>query len=168
MKKLLCSAALVGLLAVPSFVSAQVEISPQLSIAQDVDFGVGGSVAFPLEALNDMVEGVVGFDLFFPGDNLGYWEIDALLRYMVELANPDVLPFVSAGLGIGNYSVDLPPGVPDLGFGLGSSTQIGLKVGGGAKFNPGNSVSPWADLHLGIGDIPSFTLRVGAGFTVGG
>ncbi|MGI9629000.1 MAG: outer membrane protein [Longimicrobiales bacterium] len=166
MKKLLCSVALVGVLAVPSFLGAQVTVSPQISFADDVDLGLGGSVAFPLEQLHEAMEGFASFDLFFPGDNLGYWEIDAILRYLIEIDNPDVLPFVSGGLAIGSFSIDLPAGVPDLGFG--SSTEFGLKLGGGAKFKAEDALSPWADLHFGLGDIPGFTFRVGIGFTVGG
>lgn len=166
MKKLLCSVAVVGVLAVPGFLGAQVTVSPQISFADDVDLAVGGSIAFPLEQLNEAIEGFASFDLYFPGNDLSYWEIDALLRYIVELDNPDVLPFVSGGIAIGSFSIDLPPGVPDLGFA--SSTEFGLKVGGGAKFKPDDALSPWADLHFGLGDIPSFALRVGIGFTVGG
>lgn len=166
MKKLLVVAAVAAAIALPGSARAQVSISPHAAFANDVDFGIGAIVGFPLESLHEAIEGAGSFTIFFPGDGLGYWEINALLNYMIELANPDVLPYVSAGLGIGNYSIDVPdiPGFGGFGF---SGTEIGLKVGGGAKFNPDNSVSPFAEVHLGLGNIPDFAVRGGVSFKVG-
>ena len=163
MKKLLCSVAVVGLLLVPLSVSGQVTISPEVVLADNVDFGIGGTISFPLEDLNENIEGFAGFDLFFP-DAVDYWQITGGLRYLIEIDNPDVLPFLGAGLGIGNFSFDVPEGsILD-----GSSTEIGLLLGGGAKFNTSSSVQPWAEFLIGVGDLPDFAIRVGAGFELGG
>lgn len=169
MKKLLVSAALVAAVSLPGTAEAQVEISPHAAFANDVDFGVGAIVGFPLASLHEAIEGAASFTLYFPGDNLGYWEVNALLRYVIALANPDILPYVTAGFGIGNYSVDIDiPDIPGFGgFGF-SGTEVGLKVGGGAKFNPGSSLQPFGEVLLGLGNIPDFTVRGGVSFKVGG
>ena len=159
MKKLLCSVALVGMLVMPGAVHAQVEIGPHVVLADDVDFGVGGMIAFPLESLHESLEGMASFDLYFP-DGVDYWEIGGVIRYLIGIDNPDVVPFVAAGIGIGNISNSVVSGVGD--------TRVGLKVGGGVKFAQSSALSPWGDILLGVGDLPSFALRVGAAFRVGG
>ena len=167
MKKLLCGLALVGMLALPAKTEAQVDISPVAGFGNDeVNFGIGAIVGFPLESLHEAIEGAASFMLFFPTDPLGYWEIDALLRYNIELANPDVLPYVTAGLGIGNYSIDVDvPGFGGFGF---SGTEMGLRVGGGAKFNPDAGITPFGEVLLGLGNLPDFLLRGGVSISVGG
>lgn len=177
MNKLLCSVALVGLLSVPVAAAAQVHISPHAAFAEDVDLGIGAAVAFPIEAIHENVEGMASFTLHFPGEDsgfggggfgsvdVGYWEVNALLRYLIPVEGSTVVPYVAAGLGLGNFSVDVE------GFGgidiPGAGTQIGLKAGGGARF-PTGSLNPFAELYLGLGDIPTFELRGGVAFAVGG
>ena len=165
MKKLLVGAALLGMLALPNVVEAQVEISPHAGIASDVDFGVGGGVSFPLTSLHEMVEGSASFSLFFP-DGFDYWEINALLRYLIELSNPDILPYVTAGIGYGNFSFDLG-GITIPGFDA-SASELALRVGGGAKFNAGEAIVPFGEVLFSLGDLPDFVLRGGVSFTVGG
>ncbi len=78
----------------------------------------------------------------------------------------NVVPFVSAGLAIGRWSFDFDDILP--GFGLdASSTEPGLKIGGGLKF-PGDTATPFVDIMLGLGDIPSYTIRGGITVSVGG
>lgn len=175
MKKLFCGLALIAMITVPSTAAAQVHIGPLAAFAEDVDLGIGGIVSFPLESLHEAIEGAASFTLYFPGDDfvggvggvdVGYWEIDALLRYLIEIDNPDILPFVTAGIAIGNFSVDIEGfDIPIGGFG---GTEFGFKVGGGAKFNAESALSPFAEIHLGLGDIPSFEIRGGISFSVGG
>ncbi len=165
MKKLLVGAALVGMLALPNVVEAQLEISPHAGIASDVDFGVGAAIGFPLESLHEQIEGSASFSLFFP-DGFDYWEINALLRYLIELDNPDVLPYVTAGLGYGNFSFDLGDIVIP-GFDA-SASEIALRVGGGAKFNAGEAIVPFGEVLFSLGDLPDFVLRGGVSLKLGG
>jgi hypothetical protein len=68
--------------------------------------------------------------------------VDALLAF--PLANlPTVEPYALAGLGIFHTSVDVG------GF-EGSSTDVGLNLGGGAKFLPTGAIQPFAELRISI------------------
>jgi hypothetical protein len=77
-----------------------------------------------------------------------------------------VLPFALAGLNIFRVSVDGVT-VPGVGtFGGGSSTDIGLNLGGGVVF-PTESVRPVAGAKFEIQDGTSFVVFGGVGFPLG-
>ena len=164
MRRLLCYALFLGLAGgTVQTVEAQVEIGAQGALASDVDFGIGGIVVFPLESVHEALEIAANFDFFFP-DGFDYWEIGGLLRYVFPLEDVTVEPFVAAGLGIGRFSSGGTIFGEDISY---DNTEVGLKVGGGAKI-PSDTVTPFAEILLGIGDIVDFVLHVGVTFTVGG
>lgn len=161
MKKVLAGILSVALLSffAPS-AQAQVALGPQLSLADDVDFGIGAVLETPLTAFNDNLEFSGAFTLFFP-DAGDYWELEGSIRYLFPNAGDgSFIPFVSAGIGIGRFSWDSENAE-------GSDSEVGLKLGGGLKF-PMEKITPFAELGLGIGDLPDFTLRGGLTFMVGG
>ena len=139
---------------------AQVQLGPQLSMAEDVDFGLGVNVELPLSSLNENLEFSGNFTLYFP-DRGDYWEIDGNVRYLFPPAgSSSVIPFVMGGLAIGRSSWD-EDDFPDLDGN--SDSELALRLGGGAKF-PMGRVTPFVDLGLTIGDLPDFVLRGGLTF----
>jgi len=90
--------------------------------------------------------------------------LDADVRYLFPLSGEnEILPYALAGIAIGRFSWEYDG--PNLELG-GSDTEIGLRIGGGFKV-PMERFTPFAELGLGIGDIPDFTLRTGLTFPVG-
>ena len=142
---------------------AQVAIGPELSVAEDVDVGIGAIIEAPLASLHQNLEFAGRFTIYFP-DFGNYWEIDGDVRYVFPLEGENnLLPYVLAGLAIGDYSFDYEgPG----GGGTASDTEVGLRIGGGLKVPFGRMI-PFAELGLGVGDIPDFSLRLGATFPLG-
>ena len=165
MRKLVAGAVALALVALTApDARAQVYLGPQVSVAEDVDVGVGVNVGVPLASLHENLEFSGNFTLYFP-DVIDYWEVDGNVRYLFALeGNSAMVPFVMAGLAIGNSSWDGDdiPGVAD-----DSNTELGLRVGGGAKF-PMDRLTPFVDLGLTIGDLPDFILRGGFTFPLGG
>jgi len=142
---------------------AQVAIGPELSVAEDVDVGIGAIIEAPLASLHQNLEFAGRFTIYFP-DFGNYWEIDGDVRYVFPLdGENNLLPYALAGLAIGRFSWDYE-GPGDVGSV--SDTELGLRIGGGLKV-PFGRVIPFAELGLGIGDIPDFSLRLGGTFPLG-
>lgn len=144
-------------------VQGQIAIGPEASVAEDVDAGIGFIVETPLASLHENLELASRFTLYFP-DGGDYWEIDGDVRYLFHLdGGDDLIPFALAGLAIGHSSWDYE--LPGEG-GSGSNTEVGLRVGGGLKI-PMRRFTPFAELGLGVGDLPDFSLRLGGTFPIG-
>lgn len=110
---------------------------PQVSLAEDADFGIGGRLEIGLPAAPVFISG--SFDIFFPGDDVDYWEFNANGAYEFVLPRtPEVAPYVGAGLNVAHASV-----------GAFSDTRAGLNVLGGVRF-PLQSVAPFFELRLEI------------------
>lgn len=163
MKKLLSSCAvLIALLALPSTATAQLHVSPHAAFASDVDFGVGATLGIPVGP----VELAGSFTFFFPSD-FDYWEINAMVLYPFQLSDSPVVPYAMAGLAIGHWSFDVDiPDIPGFDFGFDGS-HTGLRVGGGARIGTGDSIAPFAEMLLGLGDLPDFMLRGGVSIPLG-
>lgn len=163
--KTLYSGLLVGFLfaAGAADVEGQVRVGPEISLAEDVDVGIGAVVEAPLTAIYENLEAAGRFTLYFP-DGADYWELDADVRYLFPLEGENqLLPYALAGIAIGHSSWD--HGGPGEGS-SGSDTEIALRIGGGFKI-PMDRFTPFAELGLGIGDLPDFTLRAGVTLPVG-
>jgi len=158
MKKLLCSVALIGMLAAPVAVQAQMEAGPFLAYADDAEaFGIGAFIAIPLPALHPNIALVPDFTLFFPDDPFGLFEINGDLMYTFPVsADAPVVPFAFGGLNIARWSVD----------GGGSGTELGINLGGGVNFVAG-SVNPFAGAKIELEGGESFVLFGGLGFPIG-
>ena len=142
----------------------QIALGPELSVADDVDLGLGAVIEAPLTSVYENLEFAGRFTFYFP-DTGDYWEIDADVRYLFPLEgeNP-LLPFVMGGIAIGHSSWEYD--LPVIGTQSGSETELGVRIGGGFKV-PLDRVVPYAELGLGVGDIPDFTLRGGVMFPIG-
>jgi len=142
---------------------AQVRIAPEVVVGDNVDFGVGGHVFFPVPSVSPQIEVGGFFDIYFPG-SFNYWELGGTVYYLFPLeGTASVIPKAGAGVTIGFSSYDSDsPGVDNS-----SSTNVGLHLLGGVEF-PMNKVQPFVEVGAGLGDIPDFFLRAGVGFKVGG
>jgi hypothetical protein len=156
MKKLLCTVALVGMLAAPGVIQAQVEVGPVAAFHDDLDFGIGGFVAIPVPSLNPNLAIVPNFIYYFP-EFIDAFEIngDAVYRFVVSADSP-VIPWAMAGLNVMRFSA-----------GGASNTEIGLNLGGGVDFTAG-SLTPFAGAKFEIQDGTGFVIFGGLGFAVGG
>lgn len=144
-------------------VQGQIALGPEFSVAEDVDVGIGAVVEAPLTSLYENLEFAGRFTFYFP-DGFDYWEMDGDVRYLFPLeGGGDLIPFALAGLAIGHYSWGSES--PGEGSG-GSDTEVALRIGGGLKV-PMGSFIPFAELGLGIGDLPDFSLRLGGTFPIG-
>jgi opacity protein-like surface antigen len=141
----------------------QVALGPEISVAEDVDLGIGAVIEAPLTSVYEELEFAGRFTVYFP-DAGDYWEINGDVRYLFPLEGENaLLPYVLGGIAIGHSSWDYD--VPGQG-GTGSDTEIALRIGGGFKV-PMDRITPFAELGLGIGDLPDFTLRGGLTFPLG-
>jgi hypothetical protein len=107
--------------------------------------------------------------IYFP-DGFDYLEFGGTAYYLFTLPdNPCIVPKVGAGLSFGRFSFDDALGdigIP--GFEIdASATEVGLHLLGGIDF-PMNSLRPYVEGGVGLGNIPDFFIRGGVGFTVGG
>jgi hypothetical protein len=157
MKKLVLLGCCVMLLAVPSAGAAQgIAFGPQVSWADDTDFGVGARLVFGLSDLYPNLEAIISGDYFFwdACDDCTYIEVNAnvALPINVEAA---LNPYVGGGLNIARVSVDFG----EFG-GSASDTEVGLNVLGGLKF-PGDSFTPFVEARFEIGGGEQFVLTGG-------
>lgn len=139
---LLIAAALIG---APTMASAQITIGPVLAYEPDIEFGIGASLGTSLA--NQLGEGfglLADVIIFFPpGDGFSYFEINGNATYDFPLDNSSAVPFLLGGLNIARASVEV------LGV-SGSSTDVGLNLGGGIDFDLGN-FRPTAGVRAEVG-----------------
>lgn len=110
---------------------AQVYVGPQVNLATDTDFGVGGRVLANIEQAN--LEFVGSADLYFPDGPTDYWEANGNLFYHFHLPeNPSVLPYLGGGLNLATFSNG------------DTRTEAGLNLGGGVRF-PLEDISPYVE-----------------------
>jgi hypothetical protein len=161
MRKLLWSVALVGMLAAPTAVQAQLEAGPILAYYDDLEaIGVGAYIAIPVPQLAEGFAIVPDFTWYFP-DGFDFFEINGDLAYFFPVAaDSPVMPFAFGGLNIARTSIDLGQ------FGSASSTDVGLNLGGGVQFAAG-SINPFAGAKFTIQDNTGFVIFGGLGFPIG-
>lgn len=98
-------------------------------------------------------------DLGF-GDNLFSFIFNADLAYSFTIGSAAV-PYAGGGLGVGYYSFDVPEGVTGVDD---SSTEVGINLFGGVEVDLGGYKNGFAELRLGIDDLPDLKITVGIGF----
>lgn len=144
------------LLAAPD-ASAQVRLGPELTVADDVDFGIGARAFFPIPSVHPNMEIGAFLDVYFPGNDASYFELGGTWYYLFRLAdNPNLVPKVGAGMTVGHFSRDE--------F---DNTEVGIHLLGGLEF-PLPTIQPYLEAGVGIADIPDFFLRGGISFRLGG
>jgi hypothetical protein len=160
MRKLLWSVALVGMLAAPTAVQAQLEAGPILAYHDDAEaVGVGAFIAIPIPQLAEGFAIVPDFTWYFP-DNFDFFEINGDLAYFFPVAaDSPVMPFAFGGLNIQRISLDVP--------GAEGQTEVGLNLGGGVQFAAG-SINPFAGAKFELQDATGFVIFGGLGFPIGG
>lgn len=138
-------------------VSAQVRLGPELTVADNVDFGIGARAFFPIPSVHPNMEIGAFLDIYFPGNDADYFEVGGTWYYLFPLAdNPNLIPKVGAGMTVGRWSVSES-----------SRTDVGLHLLGGLEF-PLPTIQPFIEAGAGLGDIPDFFLRGGISFRLGG
>jgi opacity protein-like surface antigen len=151
MKKLMTVVGAVTIFAIaPNAVEGQVYLGPEVAYHDDFDFGVGAVVEFGLPSITPGMGFWGDWVIYFPGDNVDYFEFNANLTYDFPLEDASAVPFVIGGLNIGRWSYDT--GDVDPGFDEdGSNTELGLNLGGGVKFQAG-SFTPRVGIRVTIAD----------------
>ena len=134
----------------------QIYLGPEVAWNDDADFGIGAGVEFDLPSLYPGLAFHGDFLWFFPGDNFDYFEVNTNLTYDFPLEGASVVPFALAGLNIGRVSFDADDIDPGFDVDGGSSTDVGLNLGGGIKFNAG-SFQPRIAARFALGN-DNFTI----------
>lgn len=164
MKKLLWTAALVGMLVAPSVVQAQMTAGPFLAYHDDLEaIGVGGFLGIAIPQLAPGFAVVPNIAIFFPDDPLSFFEIngDVMYTFPVSETSP-VEPFAFAGLNWARSSIDFGGTTGSV-----SDSDIGLNLGGGVNFDAG-SLSPFAGAKFEIHNNTGFVIFGGISFALGG
>jgi opacity protein-like surface antigen len=132
----------------------------QANYANDFDFGIGARLEYGLPNLitssgklaNTFLIGSV--DFFFPdcgGGDCSYMEGN--LNLAVPVGASSLRPYAGAGLNYARISVDT-------GFGDASSSEIGVNVLGGLRFNLGG-MSTFGEARYELGGGEQFVLTFG-------
>jgi opacity protein-like surface antigen len=143
-----------------------VKFGVQACFADDVDLGLGGRVVFRPGKAKPVAdfEGVASFDFFFPGENLGYWELNFNALYVIPSVKGSVKPYAGGGLNVAHASVD---DIQIFGttFPGASDTDIGFNVIGGMKFELQTAaMEPFAEVKFELGGGEQFVLTGGLRF----
>lgn len=147
----------------PSKAEAQgMQFGVAVSYADDYDLGVGAFAKFHLADMsNRAIGGRIGFDYFFPGNDLKAWSLngDALLNIATNDAS--MKPYIGAGVGYRHFSLDNSfCGVAGVDC---SSNDIGLNLIGGLNFGK-SKMMPFVEAKLEVGDGSQFVLKAGLHF----
>jgi len=131
-------------------------LGPQLGFAtNDFDFFVGAQFAYPVAKSFDIYP---SFQIFFPGNNVTAWSLNAEGRYWVKLNTPNPGLYVGGGLNYTHASVDLGPVL-----GSASSSDVGLGLLGGWDFKA-VGWRPFAQIRFVIGDADRIEFGGGINF----
>jgi opacity protein-like surface antigen len=125
-------------------------LGPQAGIATNhLDLFVGAQFSYPIANQFDIYP---SFDIFFPGNGVTVWGINAEGRYWPKLNMPNSGLYVGGGINITHTSVS--------GF---SSTDAGLGLLGGWDFKA-VSWRPFAQLHIVVGNADRIEFGGGVNF----
>jgi len=129
--------AALALIALPGTARGQdLQLGPQLSLAEDYDVGLGGRAVFNVGDPGGW-EGIGSFDLFFPDNEVDYWELNGNLVYNFPVEQSRTFfPYLGGGLNIGRAEV---AGVSD--------TELGVNVVGGSKFDA-EGLTPFVEARI--------------------
>jgi opacity protein-like surface antigen len=167
MKRQLVAACLIGLAVVPR-VSAQAPLvdRPRFGVqvnfaSDDVDFGVGAHVDIPMAALvnNQPLFAQVAADIFFPGNDITYLELNGNLLYRFVIPNSPLAPYAGAGLNFAYADNGNCPAGADC-----SSTDLGVNLVGGVRFPNAGRLLPFVQARFELGGGELFVLSGGVHF----
>jgi len=165
MRRLLLTLGCVGLLVLnATALHAQAHFGGQVSWGDNADLGIGARAIVALRSLvpGTPLEAHAAFDYFFPdeapGVDLGFWEINANVAYLIPGVRAALTPYVGGGINIAHTSADF--GVLST-----SDTDAGLNLIAGAKFKlRGSPLTPFAELRIELGGGDQFVLSAGIVF----
>ncbi|GBC84353.1 hypothetical protein HRbin11_00778 [bacterium HR11] len=129
-------------------------VGATLSIADDVDVGLGVRAFWNLRRLARNLELLTTFDYFFPGGGLSYFEINGNLVYNFHLRQTSLTPYAGLGLNIAHASVE-----GFFGFEA-SDTDIGVNFLGGVKY-PLSRLLIFGELRVEAGGGEQFVVAGG-------
>ena len=130
-----------------------------ISDIYDGTFAIGGDVRY--EPAEFPVKGSGAFDFYFAAENTTVFTVDVNILYPID-AGESLTPYVGAGLGYTDISVDV-----DTQFGnIGGGSDTGLNLVGGAEFETGGSLTPFAEARFTLGDLDRFGITGGVLFSL--
>ena len=125
-------------------------LGPQIGIAtNNLDLFVGAQFSYPVASQFDLYP---SFDIYFPGNNVTVWALNADGRYWVKLNTPNPGLYIGGGLNYTHISVS--------GF---SNSEVGLGLLGGWDFKA-VSWRPFAQLRFVIGNFDRIEFGGGVNF----
>jgi hypothetical protein len=129
-----------------------------ISDLYDGTFAIGGDVRY--ESAEFPVKGSGAFDFYFAQENTTVFTVDVNVLYPID-AGESIAPYVGAGLGYTDVSVDVDT---QLGNISGGASDTGLNLVGGAEFETGGSLTPFAEAQFTLGDLDRFGITGGVLF----
>lgn len=143
------------------------KIGPRITLSLgDISDAYGGDLAIGADARYRFAEfpiqGNAAFDFYFADEDITVFTIDVNAVYPID-AGEAFSPYVGAGLGYTNISVDVET---DFGRFSGDATDTGLNLVGGAEFDTGGSLTPFAQAQFTVGDLDRFGLTGGLLFAL--
>lgn len=139
--------------AVPAMASAQTSAmrpfnaGVQANYGADTDFGVGVRYENNLNTLiasMPNLRAVASFDYYFPS-GFNYWQLNAGLVMGFTMPGAPVAPYAGAALAYSNLKADIA--------GASSVSDVGLNLIGGVRFRPMGTMTPFAEVRLGLGGV---------------
>lgn len=160
MRKQLTAVMLVGLLGLAgtALTAQAVRFAPQIDFGTNsYNFGLGGRLDLGLaKTFGAPIDGVGSFDYFFGTSGVHIWEINANLFYNFTVPKSNITPYAGGGLDIGTFTCPLAGC---------SQTEVGLNLGGGAKFKlPHSKMTPFAEARIELRTASAFVLTGGLYF----
>jgi opacity protein-like surface antigen len=154
----------VGLSLVAQAATAQTrqwKFGPEVNFATNsVGFGVGGRAVYTGLGTALKVPGLQAygaFDWFFPGSGLTWWELNANGTW--DIPNMTGFnPYVGAGLNFAHVSVNCGPLINC------SSSNVGLNLLGGARFNVAQKLEAFGEVRAEIRSGSAIVFTVGVLF----
>lgn len=135
-------------------------IGPRIGISMDPDQLVLGGQLDLGELAPDLTF-APNLELGF-GDDITTIQINGDLHYHFLVQGSAWRPYVGGGLGVAFYSFDAPPGFQ----GDDSQTEVGLNIIGGAIVPTRAGSRFFAELKLGIADLPDIKILAGWNFNL--
>jgi len=131
-----------------------------ISDAYDGDFAIGADARYKTSEFP--VQGNAAFDFYFAAENTTVFTIDVNVVYPLNVGEA-FNPYVGGGLGYTNISFDTDT---DTRFGDSGGSDTGLNLVGGAEFETGGAVTPFAQLQFTVGDLDRLGIMGGILFSL--
>jgi opacity protein-like surface antigen len=165
MKKLVWVLSL-GLVVAPALAAeraeAQIRVGPELGVADDHGFALGGRVALQLGRLfvadteggiANSLEGIVAFDWYFDCNECSFYEINTDIAIPIDLGR-GIAPYFGGGINIAHISYDRD--TPSLQ----TDTDLGLGLIAGLEF-PISQIPLFIEGRIVLGGKSQSTLTFG-------